>query len=147
MVKDPRTLKIRNLPNSAVELPNHPSSKMGTRKVMIEDSVFLSSEDVKDLKIGDQLRFMGLGNVKITSINSEIIGEFTDDERNVNFMKLQWVSQKNAHELKILIPQQLFVDDKFNEESLEEIHVYTEPHYLELKDGEEIQFVRFGYCR
>jgi glutamyl-tRNA synthetase len=62
-------------------------------------------------------------------------------------MKLQWVSQKNAHELKILIPQQLFVDDKFNEESLEEIHVYTEPHYLELKDGEEIQFVRFGYCR
>jgi len=40
-----------------------------------------------------------------------------------------------------------FVDDKFNEESLEEIHVYTEPHYLELKDGEEIQFVRFGYCR
>ena len=147
MVKDPRTLKIRNLPNSAVELPNHPSNKMGTRKVMIEDSVFLSSEDVKDLKIGDQLRLMGLGNVKITSINSEIIGEFTDDERNVNFMKLQWVSQKNAHELKILIPQQLFVDDKFNEESLEEIHVYTEPHYLELKDGEEIQFVRFGYCR
>ena len=142
----PRTLKISNLPNSSVELPNHPSNKMGTRKVMVEDSVFLSSEDVKDLKIGDQLRLMGLGNVKITSINSEIIGEFTDDERNVNFMKLQWVSQKNAHELKILIPQQLFVDDKFNEESLEEIHVYTEPHYLELENGEEIQFVRFGYC-
>ena len=56
-------------------------------------------------------------------------------------MKLQWVSKKNAHELKILIPQQLFVDDKFNEESLEEIHVYTEPYYLELKDGEEIQLI------
>jgi len=41
----------------------------------------------------------------------------------------------------------LFVDDKFNEESLEEIHVYTEPHYLELKDGEEIQFDRLGYSR
>jgi len=120
---------------------------MGTRKVMVEDSVFLSSEDVMDLKTGDQLRLMGLGNVKITSINSEIIGKFTDDERNVNFMKLQWVSQKNAHELKILIPQHLFVDDKFNEESLEEIHVYVEPHYLELGNGEEIQFVRFGYCR
>ena len=62
-------------------------------------------------------------------------------------MKLQWVSKKNAHELKILIPQQLFVNDKFNEESLEEIHVYVELHYLELKDKEEIQFVRFGYCR
>ena len=147
MVKDPKTLTIRNLPNSTVELPNHPSNKMGTRKVTVEDSIFLSSEDVKDLKIGDQLRLMGLGNVKITSVNSEITGEFTGDERDVNFMKLQWVSQKNAHELKILIPQRLFVDDKFNEESLEEIHVYVEPHYLELRNGEEIQFVRFGYCR
>ena len=147
MVKDPKTLTIRNLPNSTVELPNHPSNKMGTRKVMVEDSVFLSSDDVEGLKIGDQLRLMGLGNVKITSVNSEITGEFTGDERDVNFMKLQWVSQKNAHELKILIPQRLFVDDKFNEESLEEIHVYVEPHYLELRNGEEIQFVRFGYCR
>jgi len=153
MVKDPKTLTIRNLPNSTperpttIELPNHPSNKMGTRKVTVEDSVFLSSDDVGGLKIGDQLRLMGLGNVKITSINSEITAEFTGDEHNVKFMKLQWVSQKNAHELKILIPQQLFVDDKFNEESLEEIRVYTEPHYLELKDGEEIQFVRFGYCR
>jgi len=147
MVKDPTTLTIRNLPNSTVELPNHPSNKMGTRKVMVEDSVFLSSDDVKGLKIGDQLRLMGLGNVKITYINSEITGEFTGDERDVNFMKLQWVSQKNAHELKILIPQRLFVDDKFNEESLEKINVYVEPHYLELKNGEEIQFVRFGYCR
>jgi len=147
MVKDPKTLTIRNLPNSTVELPNHPSNKMGTRKVTVEDSVFLSSDDVKSLKIGDQLRLMGLGNVKITSVNSEITGEFTGDERDVNFMKLQWVSQKNAHELKILIPQRLFVDDKFNEESLEKIHVYVEPHYLELRNGEEIQFVRFGYCR
>jgi len=147
MVKDPKTLTIRNLPNSTVELPNHPSNKMGTRKVMVEDSVFLSSDDVKSLKIGDQLRLMGLGNVKITSVNSEITGEFTGDERDVNFMKLQWVSQKNAQELKILIPQRLFVDDKFNEESLEEIHVCVEPHYLELRNGEEIQFVRFGYCR
>ena len=147
MVKDPKILTIRNLPNSTVELPNHPSNKMGTRKVTVEDSVFLSSDDVEGLKIGDQLRLMGLGNVKITSVNSEITGEFTGDERDVNFMKLQWVSQKNAHELKILIPQRLFVDDKFNEESLEEIHVYVEPHYLELRNGEEIQFVRFGYCR
>ena len=147
MVKDPKTLTIRNLPNSTVELPNHPSNKMGTRKVMVEDSVFLSSDDVEGLKIGDQLRLMGLGNVKITSINSEITGEFTGDERDVSFMKLQWVPQKNAQELKILIPQRLFVDDKFNEESLEEIHVYVEPHYLELRNGEEIQFVRFGYCR
>ena len=55
--------------------------------------------------------------------------------------------QKNAQKIKILIPSQLFFGEKFNENSLEEINVFTEPHYNELKEGREIQFVRFGYCR
>jgi glutamyl-tRNA synthetase len=41
----------------------------------------------------------------------------------------------------------LFIDEKFNEDSLEELDAYCEPHYLQLKEGEEIQFIRFGYCR
>ena len=147
MVKHPKTLSISNLPNSVVELPNHPSNDMGTRQVSVDGNIFLSTEDVKDLNIGDQLRLMGLGNIKITSVNSEITAEFIGDDHDVDFRKVQWVSQSSAHKLKILIPQQLFIDDKFNEGSLEEIDVYTEPHYLELKDGTKIQFIRFGYCR
>ncbi len=69
------------------------------------------------------------------------------DDVKVDFPKIQWISQKNSHNLKILIPKQLFIDEEFNENSLEELDAYTEPHYLELKDGSEIQFVRFGYCR
>jgi len=147
MVREPKILTINNLPNSVIELPNHPSNDLGTRQVKIENGVLLSSEDVKELEVGSQLRLMGLGNIKITSIKSEITGEFTGDDHNVNFRKVQWVSQKTAHKLKILIPHQLFIDDEFNEGSLEEVHAYTEPHYLELKEGAEIQFVRFGYCR
>ena len=41
----------------------------------------------------------------------------------------------------------MFIDENFNEDSLEELEVFTEPYYLELKDNTEIQFVRFGYCR
>ena len=147
MVKDPKILTIRKLPNSVIELPNHPSNDMGTRLVNVGDSILLSSEDVVDLHDGDQLRLMGLGNVKITSVNSEITAEFIGDDHNVDFRKIQWVSKNSAHKLKILIPHQLFIADNFNEGSLEEIDVYTEPHYLELKDGTEIQFIRFGYCR
>jgi glutamyl-tRNA synthetase len=147
MIKNPKVLRINNLPNSIIELPNHPTNDMGTRRVEVGDSVFLSSDDVEGISIGDQIRLMGLGNVKITSTNSEITGKFTDNNQDVDFRKLQWISQKTNHKLKILIPQQLFIDDEFNEGSLEEVDVYTEPHYLELKDGTEIQFVRFGYCR
>ena len=147
MIKNPKVLRINNLPNSIIELPNHPTNDMGTRRVEVGDSVFLSSDDVEGVGIGDQLRLMGLGNVKITSADSEMTGEFTDNNQDVDFRKLQWISQKTNHKLKILIPQQLFIDDEFNEGSLEEVDAYTEPHYLELKDGTEIQFVRFGYCR
>ena len=147
MIKNPKVLRISNLPNSIIELPNHPTNDMGTRRVEVGDSVFLSSDDVEGVGIGDQLRLMGLGNVKITSADSEMTGEFTDNNQDVDFRKLQWISQKTNHKLKILIPQQLFIDDEFNEGSLEEVDAYTEPHYLELKDGTEIQFVRFGYCR
>ena len=147
MVKHPKTLTVSNLPNSVVKLPNHPSNDMGTRQVNVDGNIFLSKEDVEDLNIGDQLRLMGLGNIKITSMNSEVTAEFIGDGHNVDFRKVQWVSQSSAHKLKILIPQQLFIDDKFNEGSLEEIDVYTEPHYLKLKDGTKIQFIRFGYCR
>ncbi|KAG2480194.1 MAG: hypothetical protein NPMRd3_110023 [Nitrosopumilales archaeon] len=41
----------------------------------------------------------------------------------------------------------MFIDEKFNENSLEELEVFTEPYYLELSENAEIQFVRFGYCR
>ncbi len=48
----------------------------------------------------------------------------------------------------MIIPDILFNEnEEFNEDSLKEIDVYTEPYYLELKDGDMIQFVRFGYCR
>ncbi len=147
LVKNPRKLFVKNLPFKQVELPNHPVKDMGKRIVEVDGNIYLAAEDVENVSAGTQLRLMGLGNVKINQKNNELEGEYIGDDIKVDFAKIQWVSQKNSHKLKILIPKQLFIDEKFNEDSLEELEVYTEPHYLELKDGSEIQFVRFGYCR
>ncbi len=146
-VKNPRKLFIKNLPFTKIEMPNHPTTDMGKRVVEVDGNVYLSADDTKNIVIGSQLRLMGLGNVKINLVGNDFEGEFIGDDVNVDFPKIQWVSQKNSHNLKILIPKQLFIDEKFNENSLEELEVFTEPYYLELKDGSEIQFVRFGYCR
>jgi len=146
-VKNPRRLLIKNLPFTEVKMPNHPTNDMGKRVVEVDGNIYLSADDTKNLVIGSQLRLMGLGNVKINRVGNDFEAEFIGDDVNVDFPKIQWVSQKNSHNLKILIPKQLFIDEKFNEDSLEELEVLTEPHYLELKDGAEIQFVRFGYCR
>ncbi|MFB5636783.1 MAG: glutamate--tRNA ligase [Nitrosarchaeum sp.] len=147
MVSKPKKLRVKKLPVSFIEISNHPIKDMGKRKMDLDENFYISGEDADNIKVGMQIRLLGLGNVTISKINEELEGEFTEDGDTGNIQKIQWVIQKNAHIIKILIPKQLFIDDKFNEDSLEELEVYTEPHYLQLKDGEEIQFVRFGYCR
>lgn len=147
MVSKPQKLTIKKLPVTFVEISNHPIRDMGKRKINLDENIYISGEDAENIKDGTQIRLLGLGNVTISKINGELIGEFIENGNITDIQKIQWVSQKNAHIIKILIPKQLFIDDKFNEDSLEELEAYTEPHYLQLKDGEEIQFVRFGYCR
>jgi len=147
MVNKPKKLRINKLPFSSVEIPNHPIKDMGKRTVEFDDIVLISEEDAQNIKKGMQVRLLGLGNVVINKMDEILEGDFIENGDIANVQKIQWIPQKNIHEIKLLIPHQLFIDDEFNENSLEELVVYTEPHYLRLKEGEEIQFVRFGYCR
>jgi glutamyl-tRNA synthetase len=145
MVKNPSEIKISGMP-SAVTLPNHPTKDIGTREITLDENMYVESEDIKNLKAGDELRLMGLGNVQITK-TEPLEGKYTGEELKQNIPKVQWVVQKDAHKIKILIPSQLFIGEQFNEKSLEEIDVFVEPYYSQLKEGKEMQFVRFGYCR
>ncbi len=147
MVAKPKKIMIKKLPFSFVEISNHPMKDIGKRKIDIDGHFLLSGEDVENTKEKSTIRLLGLGNIMITKIGNEFEGEFVGEEDAANIPKIQWVPEKNAHEIKLLIPKQLFIGEEFNENSLEELEVYTEPYYLQLKEGEEIQFVRFGYCR
>lgn len=146
MVSNAKKLTVKNLPMTSVEISNHPVNDMGKRKIEVDGNFFIPGEDAQDIKEGMQIRLLGLGNISITKSGIELEGEFIEGEPT-NIPKIQWVSQKTAHQIKMIIPKALFIGDKFNENSLEELDVYTEPHYLQLKEGDEIQFVRFGYCR
>jgi glutamyl-tRNA synthetase len=147
MVSNAKKLTVKNLPISSVEIPNHPINDMGKRKIEVDENFYISGDDAQNIKQGMQIRLLGLGNVSITKDGTEFEGKFVGEGETANIPKIQWVSQKTAHEIKMVIPKALFNGEEFNEESLEEVDVYTEPHYLQLKEGEEIQFVRFGYCR
>ena len=61
--------------------------------------------------------------------------------------KMQWVSRETAVAIRLVIPRRPFDGDAFVSDSLEEAEVYTEPHFENIEEGAEIQFVRFGYCR
>jgi len=146
MVNNSKKLSVKNLAISSVEISNHPINDMGKRKIEVDGNFYISGEDAQNIEEGKQIRLLGLGNISITKTGAELEGEFVEGGPT-DIPKIQWVSQKTAHQIKMIIPKMLFNEEEFNENSLEELDVYTEPHYLELKEGEEIQFVRFGYCR
>ena len=147
MVNNPKKLLVKNLLIKSIEVSNHPVNNMGKRKIDVNGSFYISGDDAQYIKKGEQIRLLELGNILITKNGEELEGEYVKDGNIKNIPKIQWVSQTTAHKIKIIIPKILFIDEKFNEDSLEELDVYCEPHYLQIKEGDEIQFVRFGYCR
>lgn len=147
MVTEPVKLTVKNNKSPSVEIQNHPQKDLGKRKIELDGTFYISGEDAKTLRVSDQIRLIELYNVKITKTGSDIEGEYSGDDYKAEFPKIQWVPQKSAVKINILIPKTLYVNGKFNEDSLDILQAFTENHYLELNEGIEIQFVRFGYCR
>ena len=145
MVNRPVKITVSGLPVSVVEIPNHPTNNLGKRKITVDGNFLIAGSDAENIGADSNIRLLGLGNVLVTKTDGHLRGEFT--ETASEDMKIQWVPEKDAHQIKLLIPKQLFIREEFNRESLEELTGYVEPHYLKLEEGTEIQFVRFGYCR
>ncbi|MDE1826206.1 MAG: glutamate--tRNA ligase [Thaumarchaeota archaeon] len=144
---DPVKLTVKNNNLTEIDVPNHPQKDMGKRKIQVDGSFYISGDDAKSLKVGDEIRLLELYNIRITKIGIEIEADMTDNNFKPQIPKIQCVPRQNVVKIEVLIPKILFVNEQFNENSLEIKQAFTEPHYLELNVGTEIQFVRYGYCR
>lgn len=147
LVIDPVKIRVKNNNLTEIEIQNHPQKDMGKRKVQIDGSFYISGSDAKTLKVGDEIRLLELYNIRITKSGSEIEGEVTDNDFKPEIPKIQWVPMQNSVKIEVLVPKILYVNEQFNEDSLAIKQGLTEPYYLELNVGIEIQFVRYGYCR
>ncbi|MDE1840623.1 MAG: glutamate--tRNA ligase [Thaumarchaeota archaeon] len=147
IVFNPVKLTVTNNNLTEIEISNHPQNDMGKRRVEIDGSFYIPDNDAKTLKTGDEIRLLELYNIRITKMSPEIEGEITDTSYKPNIPKIQWISGKNPVNMEVLMSDVLFINDQFNENSLQIKQAITEQYYLELNVGAEIQFVRFGYCR
>ena len=71
MVSNAKKLTVKNLPISSIEIPNHPVNDMGKRKIEIDGNFYISGDDAKNIKVGTQIRLLGLGNISITKEGNE----------------------------------------------------------------------------
>ncbi|RLF59727.1 MAG: glutamate--tRNA ligase [Thermoplasmata archaeon] len=146
-VSDPVELIVSGIQKKSIVMPFHPTDKsLGTRSVLIDDSFYVPREDIASLNVGDTFRLKDLCNVKIQKKNDKIYGMYAGEELIAKSKKIQWTS-KDALSIDVFKPEVLFKNDTFNENSLQVIHGNVEPAIKKLKDGEIVQFERFGFVR
>ena len=149
-VNAPFKLTIKNASQKEVIIKNHPSLEMGERKIKVNNIIFISNQDAEKLSKGMEIRLIDLYNIKITWIDKnkkEGIAEYTDNIIKDNIQKIQWVSDLDSVEYKIIKPNKLFNGDKFNSNSLETLEGFAESYVTTLPSDTMIQFIRLGFCR
>ncbi len=147
-VNDPVLLQISNAPKNLVKIKNHPDKDMGVREISVNVEFYIAGSDAAKLKKGSEIRLIDLYNVKIDDIQANrITGSFNGKEVKEGVPKIQWVSKDDATQISVMVPKALYIDGRYNENSLEMIKGYAESYVSKLRVGDRIQFVRFGFCR
>ena len=149
-VNDPVKITIKNVKQKEVVFKNHPSIEMGSRKIYVNNVVFISSQDAEKLKNGMEIRLIELYNIKVSYIDIEKKEgrvEYRDNILKENIPKIQWVSEEDLVKYTILKPTKLFIGDRFNHNSLEVIEGFAESFVTTLSTNTMVQFIRLGFCR
>jgi len=146
-VKKPIKLVVENAPEITKKISLHPDNKrLGSKVIKTGKIFYIQKSDLKNLKSGDIFRLKDLFNVKIIKKNKEIISEFAGKDLISDSAKIQWTTEKYK-KMKVFVPHLLYINDKYNKDSLEQINGFAEESVSQLKDGEIVQFERFGFVR
>ena len=146
-VPAPVPLKVEGAPRRRAVLPFHPQNDLGRRTIDTGGEFFVSSGDLRGVAEGAVFRLMDLYNVELTSGLPTPEGRYAGDELIPDTRKFQWVTEAHS-EARVTVPGELFLEgDVYNEESLKEVDGFAEKAAEKLKQGEIVQFPRFGFCR
>ncbi len=146
-VKDPIKLIVENAPKIKKSIKMHPKNKkLGSRNIETNNIFYVPREDLKKMKIGSIFRLKDLFNVKLIKFDDVAIAEYIGDNLIQDSAKIQWTNE-NYIEMNILIPKILFINNNFNQNSLEKIDGYAEIAVNELNNNDIVQFERFGFVK
>jgi len=146
-VINPVKIIVENAPKLKKSIRLHPADDtIGMRIIKTDKTFYVSGEDIKNMGIGDVFRLKGLYNVKIKEKNDAVLASYKGDELIPESAKIQWTTD-NYIEMDVFIPKILYKDGKFNPDSLEKVHGFAEEAVASIKNGEIIQFERFGFVK
>jgi glutamyl-tRNA synthetase len=148
-VPDPQALVVEGAPAKKVSIPFHPLEKLGERTLSTNGRFFVPSADISMMTEGQVFRLMELYNVSLVSRSPEgAVGRFEGEQMTQDTRKLQWVVQDDSEGVEVLEPSELYGEDEtFNKDSLRTRLGVAEGAFSGLKEGDIVQFPRYGFVR
>jgi len=146
-VPDPIPLMVRGAEPRTVVLNHHPQRDLGHREITVDGSFYVSRGDLEKAQEGQTIRLMGAYNVKIEKIGPDgAEASYHSDELLPETPKIQWVTERHV-DAEVLVPDVLFVNGEFNENSLRVMEGLAEEKAKSIAVGEIVQLERIGFCR
>ena len=151
-VLDPLRASIEYDKELKAKLLNHPSyPERGFREIVLKPvngsiSIYLDGRDADYLTSGKEFRLMGLGNVKVIGRDGGVIllklaSLELEEAKRRKLKVLQWVPSKGNVKVEVL---------KANwtkPPTLDVIRGLGEGYLVNLRPGDTVQFVRFGFVK
>jgi len=146
---DPVKLIVEGAPEISVEIPYHPSNReMGFRRMKAGGEFYIAGADAEKMEIGSIYRLKHLMNFRVVEKRGGgVIAEFAGIEPVRDVQIIQWVPVDEAVEVRVIVPDVLYLDDEVNPESLKIIEGVGEGAVEAVVVDEIVQFERFGFCR
>jgi glutamyl-tRNA synthetase len=142
-VKDPIVLIIKGL-KSKVDLPFHSEQELGSRTLAVDEKVFVSKSDIKE---GEVIRLRDLCNIGVTEIVGNSANCWLIETKEMPEKKIQWVPADSTVKVTILKPLDLMDGDVPRKDSMQIDTGFCEAACRDLKEGDIVQFVRYGFVR
>jgi glutamyl-tRNA synthetase len=134
-ISDPHEIIVEGAPELDVVLDLHPDNKKGGRKFRAKGRFYITQEDYKSISDNELVRLMDCFNIRKSNKSFKFAGKNIDDYRKAGKKIVHWLPVEKLTEVEVLMP-----DNK-------QVFGLAENTIKTLKEGDIIQFERFGFCR
>ncbi|NQU78500.1 glutamate--tRNA ligase [Candidatus Woesearchaeota archaeon] len=135
-VQDPQELWVKAGPEQEVELNLHPSHRKGGRKMKTHDNFWVSSKDLDSLEEGKMYRLMDCLNFRKQKDGMEYDSVDVERYKAHGEKIMHWLPRSDD-----LVNVMIVMPDK------KVVTGLGEPGIVNIKEGQVVQFERFGFCR
>ncbi|MBW2964447.1 glutamate--tRNA ligase [Candidatus Woesearchaeota archaeon] len=137
-VAAPVELWVKGAPSQKVELNLHPTHRKGGRKFDVHDTFWITREDLDSLEEGKLYRLMDCLNFRKQADGFEFDSVEVAQYKQHGKRIMHWLPKKDDSSL---VETEVMMPDK------KVVVGLAEKTVLNVKEGDVIQFERFGFCR